>query len=194
LAEQEKPVAEGHGGAKGAAAHTGAEGGPKAPFPPFQKDTFASQLVSLAIAFVALYLIVSRVALPRVGSLLDERQNKIDGDLAEAQTLKEETDRALKAYESELAAARSRAQAIGTETREKLNAASDAERKTLEERLTLKLAEAEKTIAATREKAMSNVRGIAADAAAAIVQRLSGVVPDGTSVKRAVDASLKGQA
>jgi len=187
-------VAEGHGGAKGAAAHTGAEGGPKAPFPPFQKDTFASQLVSLAIAFVALYLIVSRVALPRVGSLLDERQNKIDGDLAEAQTLKEETDRALKAYESELAAARSRAQAIGTETREKLNAASDAERKTLEERLTLKLAEAEKTIASTREKAMSNVRGIAADAAAAIVQRLSGVVPDGTSVKRAVDASLKGQA
>jgi F-type H+-transporting ATPase subunit b len=195
LAEQEKPVAEGHGGAKGAAAHTGAEGGgPKAPFPPFQKDTFASQLVSLAIAFVALYLIVSRVALPRVGSLLDERQNKIDGDLAEAQTLKEETDRALKAYESELAAARSRAQAISTETREKLNAASDAERKTLEERLTLKLAEAEKTIASTREKAMSNVRGIAADAAAAIVQRLSGVVPDGTSVKRAVDASLKGQA
>ena len=187
-------MAEGHGGAKGAAAHTEAGGGPKAPFPPFQKDTFASQLVSLAIAFVALYLIVSRVALPRVGSLLDERQNKIDGDLAEAQTLKEETDRALKAYESELAAARSRAQAISTETREKLNAASDAERKTLEERLTLKLAEAEKTIASTREKAMSNVRGIAADAAAAIVQRLTGVVPDGTSVKRAVDASLKGQA
>ena len=187
-------MAESHGGAKGATAHTEAEGGHKAPFPPFQKDTFASQLVSLAIAFVALYLLVSRVALPRVGSLLDERQNKIDGDLAEAQTLKEETDRALKAYESELAAARSRAQAIGTETREKLNAASDAERKTLEERLTLKLAEAEKTIASTREKAMSNVRGIAADAAAAIVQRLSGVVPDGTSVKRAVDASLKGQA
>jgi F-type H+-transporting ATPase subunit b len=187
-------VAEGHGDAKGATAHTEAEGGHKAPFPPFQTQTFASQLVSLAIAFVALYLIVSRIALPRVGSLLDERQNKIDGDLAEAQTLKEETDRALKAYESELAAARSRAQAIGTETREKLNAASDAERKTLEERLTLKLAEAEKTIASTREKAMSNVRGIAADAAAAIVQRLTGVVPDGTSVKRAVDASLKGQA
>ena len=60
-------MAEGHGGAKGAAAHTGAEGGPKAPFPPFQKDTFASQLVSLAIAFVALYLIVSRIALRRVG-------------------------------------------------------------------------------------------------------------------------------
>ncbi|MGA9090155.1 MAG: F0F1 ATP synthase subunit B' [Bradyrhizobium sp.] len=185
-------MAESHGDAKGATAHTAAEGGHKAPFPPFQKDTFASQLVSLAIAFVALYLIVSRIALPRVGSLLDERQNKIEGDLADAQKLKDQSDGALKAYESELAAARSRAQAISAETREKLNAASEAERKTLEERLSVKLADAEKTIASTRETAMSNVRGIAADAAAAIVQRLTGVLPDGTSVNRAVDASLKG--
>jgi F-type H+-transporting ATPase subunit b len=185
-------MAESHGGARGAAAHTEAEGGHKAPFPPFQKDTFASQLVSLVIVFVALYLIVSRIALPRVGGVLDERQNTIEGDLAEAQKLKDDSDGALKAYEAELAQARSRAQAIGAETREKLNAASEAERKTLEERLSLKLAEAEKTIASTREAAMSNVRGIAADAAAAIVQRLTGVVPDGASVGQAVDASLKG--
>jgi F-type H+-transporting ATPase subunit b len=185
-------VAESHGDAKGTTAHTEAEGGHKAPFPPFQKDTFASQLVSLAVAFAALYLIVSRIALPRVGSLLDERQNAIEADLAEAQKLKDASDAALKAYESELAAARSRAQAIGTETREKLNAASEAERKMLEDRLTLKLTQAEKTIASTREAAMKNVRGIAAEAAAAIVQRLTGVLPDGKSVERAVDASLKG--
>jgi F-type H+-transporting ATPase subunit b len=192
LTEQEKPVAESHGDTKGATAHTEAEGGHKAPFPPFQKDTFASQLVSLAIAFVALYLIVSRIALPRVGSLLDERQNKIEGDLAAAQRLKDESDAALKAYENELASARSRAQAISAETREKLNTASEAERKTLEERLSVKLGEAEKTIASTREAAMSNVRSIAADAAIAIVQRLAGVKPDRRSVNKAVDASLKG--
>src|SRR6266403_1315934 len=185
-------MAESHGGAKGATAHTEAEGGHKAPFPPFQTDTFASQLVSLLIAFVALYLIVSRIALPRVGSVLDERQNAIEGDLAEAQKLKDASDAELKAYEAELAAARSRAHAISAETREKLNAASEAERRTLEERLTHKLIEAEKTIAQTREAAMSNVRGIAADAAAAIVQRLTGVQPDGKTTKRAVDASLKG--
>jgi F-type H+-transporting ATPase subunit b len=185
-------VAESHGDAKGTTAHTEADGGHKAPFPPFQKDTFASQLVSLLIAFVALYLIVSRIALPRVGSLLDARQKAIEADLAKAQELKDASDDALKAYESELAAARSRAQAIGTETREKLNAASDAERKTLEGKLSLKLAEAEKTIASTRETAMRNVRGIAAEAAAAIVQRLTGLAPDGKSVDSAVDASLKG--
>jgi F-type H+-transporting ATPase subunit b len=185
-------MAESHGEPKGATAHTEADGGHKAPFPPFQKDTFASQLVSLAIAFVALYLIVSKIALPRVGAVIDERQDTIDGDLAAAQKLKDESDSALKAYESELAAARSRAQAIGAETREKLSAASEAERKTLEDRLSQKLAEAEKTITSTREAAMSNVRGIATDAAAAIVQRLTGAMPDTASIGQAVDASLKG--
>ena len=187
-------MAESHGTAKGqsTSAHTEAEGGHGGAFPPFESSTFASQLVSLVIAFVALYLIVSRIALPRVGSVIDARQNAIEGDLAEAQKLKDASDGALKAYESELAAARSRAQAIGAETREKLNAASEAERKTLEQQLSVKLADAEKTIASTREAAMGNVRGIAADAAAAIVQQLTGVLPDGKSVDSAVDASLKG--
>jgi F-type H+-transporting ATPase subunit b len=185
-------VAESHGNAKGTTAHTEADGGHKAPFPPFQKDTFASQLVSLLVAFVALYLIVSRIALPRVGGVIDARQDAIEGDLGEAHKLKDASDDALRAYESELAAARGRAQAISAETREKLNAAAEAERKTLEERLSVKLAEAEKTIASTRAAAMTNVRGIAAEAAAAIVQRLTGLAPDGKSVDSAVDASLKG--
>ena len=173
-------------------ARTEADGGRGGAFPPFESSTFASQLVSLLVAFVALYLIVSRIALPRVGSLLDARQNAIEGDLAEAQKLKDDSDSALKAYESDLASARARAQAIGTETREKLNAVAEAERRSLEGKLSAKLAEAEKTIAATREAAMRNVRGIAADAASAIVQRLTGAVPDGKAVETAVDRSLKG--
>jgi F-type H+-transporting ATPase subunit b len=180
-------VAESHG----TTAHTEAPA-EKREFPPFQKDTFASQLVSLLIAFVALYLIVSRIALPRVGGTIDARQDAIDGDLAEAQTLKDQSDAALKSYEGELASARTRAQAIGAETREKLNAQSEAERKALEDKLSVKLAEAEKTIATTREAAMSNVRGIAVDAASAIVQRLTGVQPNAQAVNGAVDASLKG--
>ena len=176
----------------GTGAHTEADGGHGGGFPPFESSTYASQLVSLVIAFAALYLIVSRIALPRVGGVIDARANAIEGDLAAAQKLKEESDAALKAYETELASARSRAQAIGNETREKLNAASEAERKKLEDQLTTKLAAAEKQIAATREAAMSNVRGIAADAAGAIVQRLTGVLPDGKTVSSAVDATLKG--
>ncbi|MBI5261004.1 MAG: F0F1 ATP synthase subunit B' [Bradyrhizobium sp.] len=185
-------MAESHGETK-AGAHTEADGGQHGGgFPPFDSSTFASQLVSLVIAFVALYIIVSRFALPRVGGVIEARQNVIEGDLAQAQKLKDESEAALKAYEAELAAARSRAQAIGNEAREKMNAAAEAERKSLEEKLAVRLGDAEKQIAATRTTAMSNVRGIAADAAAAIVQQLTGAAPDGKAVSKAVDASLKG--
>lgn len=187
-------MAEGHGDAKGqkTGAHTETDGGHGGGFPPFESSTFASQLVSLVIAFVALYIIVSRFALPKVGGTIEARQNAIEGDLAEAQKLKDQSDAALKAYEGELAAARSRAQAIGNETREKLNASAEAERKALEAKLAGKLAEAEKQIAATRTAAMRNVKSIAADAAGAIVQRLTGTTPDPATVAKAVDASLKG--
>ncbi|CCE04292.1 ATP synthase subunit B', membrane-bound, F0 sector [Bradyrhizobium sp. STM 3843] len=189
-------MAESHGGpqeaAHGTTAHTEAEGGHG--FPPFQTGTFPSQLVSLLIAFVALYVIVSRLALPKVGGVIDARQKAIENDLAEAQRLKDDSEAALKAYESELAAARTRAQAIGAEAREKLTAASDAERKSLEDSLAAKLDAAEKSIATTRTAAMSNVRTIAADAAGAIVQQLTGKAANGKSVQAAVDASLKGAA
>jgi F-type H+-transporting ATPase subunit b len=137
-------------------------------------------------------VIVSRFALPRVGGVIDARHNAIEADLAAAQKLKDESDAALKAYEGELASARSRAQAIGNETRDKLNASAEAERKALEGTLAGKLAEAEKQIAATRTAAMGNVKSIAADAAGAIVQRLTGTAPDASAVAKAVDASLKG--
>jgi F-type H+-transporting ATPase subunit b len=181
-------VASGQGGA----AHTQADGGHKAPFPPFQSETFASQLFWFAIAFVLLYVISSRLALPRVGGIIAARKSAIDSDLAEAGKLKDESDAALKAYETELANARTKAQAIGAEIREKLNSQADAERKSLEERLASQLAAAEKTIAATKEAAMGNVRGIATETTAAIVERLTGKAPDSAAVTSAVDASLKG--
>jgi F-type H+-transporting ATPase subunit b len=174
------------GNAKGTTAHTAADGHGKGVFPPFQSETFASQLVSFAIAFALLYFIVSRFALPRVGGIIAAREGTIEKDLAEAQKLKDESDQALKAYETELAEARARAQAIGAETRDKLNAQADSERKALEASLAAKLTDA------TRATAMGNVRSIAADAAGAIVTRLTGVTPDAKAVDSAVDASLKG--
>jgi F-type H+-transporting ATPase subunit b len=178
--------------AKGTAHTEAPSGGHGGGFPPFDKSTFASQLFWLVIAFVLLYVIVSRIALPRVGAIIENRRNTIAKDLGEAQAMKDAADKELAAYESELAAARAKAQTIGAEMRDKLQAQSDSERKALEDRLAAKLADAEKAIAATRTAAMSNVRGIASDAASAIVQRLTGVAADSAAVQAAVDAAIKG--
>jgi F-type H+-transporting ATPase subunit b len=163
----------------------------KGGFPPFQKETFASQLVWLAITFVVLYLLISRIAVPRIGGILEERSNRIEGDFASAQRMKEESEAALAAYEKSLADARGRAQAIGGEIRDKLHAESEERRKALEAKLNSELAEAEKQIATTKTAAMANVRGIAVDAAAAIVERLIGTAAPAPAVSAAVDEALK---
>jgi F-type H+-transporting ATPase subunit b len=174
-------------------AHTEVPGGPphKEPFPPFNAHTFPSQLVWLTITFVALYLLAGRIVLPRVAGILEQRSGRIAGDLAEAQRLKTESDEALASYEKSLADARGRAQTMAQQTREKQNAEAEAARKVLEQSLNTKLAEAEQAIAATKTAAMENVRGIAAGAASAIVERMIGRAPSGTDVDAAIDAALK---
>jgi F-type H+-transporting ATPase subunit b len=139
-----------------------------------------------------LYVLMSKLALPRVRSIIDTRQKRMDDDLAEAGRLKSESETAMAAYEKALADARANAQAIANQTREKQAAEAEARRKMLEDDLNRKLAAAEKSIAATKHAAMSNVRGIAEDATRVIVERLIGAAPSEQAVAQAVAEVLKG--
>lgn len=145
-------------------------------FPPFDPTTFPSQLLWLAITFGLLYVVMKRLALPRIGSILEERRDRIDGDIAEAGRLQQKTDAAIESYETALAEARSNAHAIAEETRGKIRAELDAKRKTVEDDLAKKVAEAEGRIAETKAAALSNVGEIATEIAQAVVGQLAGKV------------------
>jgi F-type H+-transporting ATPase subunit b len=172
-------------------AHTEAPGGPKEPFPPFQTQTFASQLFWLALTFIGLYLLMAKVALPRIAAILENRRRHISDDLAAAENLKQQSSAALAAYEKALADARDRAHAIASETHHQLMIEAETRRHALEEKLNARLAEAETAIAATKSAAMANVRTIAVDAAAAIVEHLIGTAPTAKSIDKAVDEVLE---
>lgn len=162
----------------------------KGPFPPFQKEFFASQLVWLGLSFVVLYVLLWKIVLPRISAILEARRRHIEGDLAEAAKAKAASEAALAAYEKSLADARANAQALAAKTHQELAAQSESRRKELEAGLAAKLAEAEKKIEATKIAAMKNVRGIAIDAASAIVERLTGVAPAKPALERAVDQTI----
>lgn len=171
-------------------AHTEAPAGHSG-FPPFQSQHFPSQLVWLALSFVLLYVLMSRIALPRVGAIIAERSRRIADDLKAAQGLKEQSEAANAAYEKALADARARAQSIANATRERQAAEAQELQKHLEARLRERLGAAERSIAATRTAAMANVRTIAADTAAAIVERLIGKAPTAPEVAAAVGDVIK---
>jgi F-type H+-transporting ATPase subunit b len=171
-------------------AHTEHPAGHSA-FPPFQSEHFPSQLLWLAVSFVLLYALMSRIALPRIGAILAERSKLISDDLAAAERLKEQSNAAHAAYEKSLADARGRAQTIASSTRDKQAAEAEANQKQLEAKLHERLAAAEQSIASTRSSAMGNVRSIAAETAAAIVERLIGKAPADHEVAAALDAGKR---
>jgi F-type H+-transporting ATPase subunit b len=174
----------------GATGHT--ETGGKPPFPPFQSETFAGQLVWLALTFGLLYLFLSRVALPRLGAVIDERHKKIAKDIETAAASKKAADDAQTAYETALANARKNAQSIAQETRDKLTAETEAKRKAVESDLNAKLAAAEQQIAATKSRAMANVETIATEAAAVIIERLTGHAAQPSALASAVKTAVRG--
>ena len=172
-------------------AHTEAPAG-HSKFPPFESEFFPSQLVWLAITFVLLYVLMSRIALPRIGAIMAERSKVISDDLATADQLKERSDAAAAAYEKALADARGRAQGIAAATREQQARETEDLHKRLEAQLHERIAAAEQSIAKSRGAAMSNVKSIAAETASAIVERLIGQRPREEEIAAALGDVRKG--
>lgn len=156
--------------------------------PQFNPEFFSSQLFWLTVTFIALYMFLSRVALPRIGEVVEARRTRIQRDLEEAQRMKSETDAALKAYEEALASARGKAQGIAKETRDRITSEVDRERIRVDNEIAAKVAGTEKDIAANKARALASVGEIATETAGAIVNRLLGEDVPAGDVKAAVAA------
>ncbi len=152
----------------------GHDAGAKKVFPPLDPATMGPQLVWLAITLTALYLLLSRMVLPRIGGIIEERKTRIQRDIEAANRLKGDTDKALQTYEKALADARGNASTIARDTRDRLTAETDKERAAIEAQNAKNLAAAEARIAANKQKALASVGEIASDTASAIVKQLIG--------------------
>jgi F-type H+-transporting ATPase subunit b len=155
-------------------------------FPPFDSTFFASQLLWLVISFVVLYLLMSRLVLPRIGGILEDRRDRIARDLDQAERLKQQADDAIASYERALAEARAGAFTIAAEAREAAKQEAGERQAKVEAELDGKLADAEKRIAEVKAKALGDVSDIAGEAAEAVVQRLLGKKPTAGEIKDAL--------
>lgn len=160
--------------------------------PQFDVHDFAPQLVWLVISFVALYFIMARVALPRIGAVIEQRRDRIASDLDQAEELKRKTEEAIAAYEQGLAEARAKAHAITKDMREKLNAEIAAEQAEVDKKLTATAERAEKRIQTAMEAALSHVQDIASDTTGDIIKALIDQTPTKEEVASAVSKARAG--
>jgi F-type H+-transporting ATPase subunit b len=162
--------------------------------PQLDLATFPPQLVWLAITFVALYVVMTLVGLPRVGGIIAKRRDRITGDLDKAQRMKAEAEAVIAAYERALSEARTKAQQALRETAERLAAEAAEQQHKLAESLNAETAKAERRIAEAKTTALQSVRELAADVAHEAATKLAGATVEASRVKAAVEAVLRERA
>ena len=178
-------------------AHATAAGGhdaaASAGMPQLDFSTFGNQIFWLLVALAAIYLILSRVALPRISRVLADRQGLMTSDLAAAEDFKRKARDAEAAYDKALADARAGAGKIVAANKAEIDAELKAAIAKADAEISARTAESERRIGEIRQSAAADARTVAQDVAAELV-RAFGATPDTNAVNAAVDARLKGAA
>lgn len=159
--------------------------------PQLDFSSWPNQIFWLLVTLVVIYLVLSRIALPRIGAVLADRKSTITNDLAAADELKQKAVEAEKAYNDALASARTEAAKIVAAAKAEIQKDLDAATAKADAEIAAKAAESEKTIAEIRDGAAAAVAEVARDTAAEVVAALGGSV-DAKTVTAAVSARLKG--
>ena len=159
--------------------------------PQLDFSTFPNQIFWLVVTLVVIYLVLSRIALPRIGAVLAERSGTITNDIAAAEELKQKAVEAEAAYEKALADARAQANAIVAEAKADIQAELDVELKKADKKIAAKSAESEAAIAEIRDGAVKNVTQVAKDTTKELVAAFGGTA-DTKTITAAVAARMKG--
>lgn len=158
--------------------------------PQFDPAFFPTQIFWLAVAFLALYYVMVRYALPRVSEVLETRRSYIEHDLEAAERLKSEAEAALTEYEKMMATARTEAQTILRGTAEELAAEIARRHGALADKLAAQTKTAEARIAGAKQEALADIKTVAAQAAMLATEKLVGAAVDEAKARAAVDAAM----
>jgi F-type H+-transporting ATPase subunit b len=151
---------------------------------------FLPQLFWLAVSFLVLYVLMKRLAVPQVGRAIEARRRQLDTDLGRAGELRNQAEAALAGYEKTLSSARAEAQATLREATARMAAEAAERQRQLADTLAQQISEAERRIAAGKDQALAEIRGIAVDVGGTVVEKLTGSAPDTARMAAAVDGAL----
>jgi F-type H+-transporting ATPase subunit b len=159
--------------------------------PQLDFTTYVPQIIWLVISFTAMFLVMWKVCVPRIGGALEARQKKIEQNLERAADLKAEAEAAIEAYEKALADARATAHEEIVKVQADLKAKQDAEEAKLSQTLQARIKEGEAAIDKALQGALAGLDAMAVDVAAAACERLTGDAPDAKALEKAVAGAAK---
>ncbi len=158
--------------------------------PQLEFGDFPPQLIWLAITFVLLLILMSKVAMPRVASAIEQREARIKGDLDRAERVKIEADTALAAYQKTIADARAKAQGELRQTQAEIAAETAKREAAFAQQLAQRTKAAEDGIAQAKTRALTELRGVGGEVTGSVLAKVAGLKPPAALIQAAVEAAM----
>ena len=163
----------------------------EAGMPQLDPTYWASQSFWLILIFIALYLALSNLFIPKIKNNIDNRENKIKNDLDEAQKLKNLAEKKFKEYELSIENAKKEVQKIIFESKNKLNLEIQSKKKKFEKEIEIEIERAEKEIEHLKKDSLVNISAISEEMASNVIEQISGEPMNQSSIKAAILEATK---
>jgi len=156
--------------------------------PQFELANFIPQMAWLALVFAILYFGVVTPTLPKLGRVVQAREDKISGDVAAADAAKSHADGVAADYAAQIAASQNAARAAIAKAKDESTQAVAAKLGATDDELKAKAEAAQVQLETARTGALAEIESVVAETASDIVHKLTGARPAIESASAAASA------
>ena len=163
----------------------------EAGMPQLNPEYWASQIFWLVIIFLSIYLLISKIFIPKIKSNIDMRESKIRKDLEEAKTFREEAEKKLKIYKDLIESAKLDASKILAESSQKLNEEMRSKKSKIQKEIEQETIIAEKEIKKFKSESLEKVNIISEEIVSSLLKDIFKEDLNKSSIKATVSEVLK---
>ncbi len=155
--------------------------------PQLNPEFWVSQIFWLTLTFGVMYLVLSKIILPKISANLESRKLQISDNIEAADKQREESEIKLKEYDEIISKSKNDAKNIFNQAREKALADINSKKDFLERQIEEEIKKVEEEINQLKKEAPEKINKIAIQTASEITQKLIGAEINNSSISAIVD-------
>jgi F-type H+-transporting ATPase subunit b len=155
--------------------------------PQLNPEFWISQIFWLTLTFGILYLVLSKLILPKISANLESRKSKILENIEAAEKQRVNSEEKLKEYEEVISKSKLEAKTIFNQAREKSLKDISAKREVLDKQIDDEISKAEDEIKILHDSAPNKINKIAIETSSELIQKLIGTEVNNSSISAIVD-------
>ena len=155
--------------------------------PQLNPEFWISQIFWLTLTFGILYIVLSKLILPKISDNLESRKSQILENIEAAEKQRQNSEEKLKEYEEIVSKSKMEAKNIFNQAREKALKDISAKKDVLDKQIDDEIGKAEQEIKELQKRAPDKINKIAIETSSELIQKLIGAEVNNSSISAIVD-------